>query len=249
MTFNINVQTSLAPLPAGLEQSFSTIPLPNLRQALYTLSVRAPDQSQTEVASYTFPISPANLTREITTMTNFYDVQGSSIQQGVQRQADLYGNTPATFTLQGTTGWQFHATDGGTFTGLDSIFNIINLLEQFAEFNQIQSDSNQNPYTLEFYDYFTGEFWQIVPVGRQGIRQSERRPLLFEYYFRFAGIRPLDAPPTTNINDPIAQDFSTPAPQAQSACTGDIGSLLSSYSDNTPAGSIILGRPVLDNTQ
>jgi hypothetical protein len=223
----------------GREQIFSTTPLPNTRTALYGLSIRAPDPSQTEIASYTFPISPSAISKEIMAMTNYYDIQGTPAQGGVQRIADFYGDSPTTFILQGTTGWQYHATDGGTFTGFDSILAVQALLAQYAQLNQQQAQSQQPLYTLEFYDYFAEDFWQVVPMGRQGIRQSATRPLVFEYQFRLIGIRSLSAVPLAAASDPIAQDFSTPASEAQSTVSASISMTLSGYASLTPGAAAV----------
>lgn len=244
MAFGLSLSASIGALP-GLEQSFSTIPLSNFNTALYELAIRAPGQAQALVSSYIFPISPSAIQKEVVAMTNIFDVRGSAVQNGVQRIADTYGNAPPIFVIRGTTGWQFHSTDGFAFTGLDSVIAVENLLQQFAQLNQVQAQANQPLYTLEFYDYFKGEFWQVVPMGPQGISQSNRRPLLFDYVFRFAAIRPLDSVLATVINDPLADDFSTPAAEAQSSLSVSIAASLSGYTGVTPGGSSFLSAPVL----
>lgn len=244
MTFGFSLNAAIGALP-GLEQNFSTIPLSNFNTALYELAIRAPGSSQALISAYTFPISPSAVQKEVVAMTNIFDVRGSAAQNGVQRIADTYGDAPPIFVIRGTTGWQYHSTDGFAFTGLDSIIAVENLLQQFAQLNQVQAQVNQPLYTLEFYDYFKGEFWQVVPMGPQGISQSNRRPLLFDYVFRFAAIRSLDSVVAITINDPLAIEFSTPAAEAQSSLSLSITASLSSYTSVTPGGSSLLIQPAL----
>ena len=177
--FSASIPT-LGPNAAG--QSFQTISLPNNQLALYTLVIRGPAPSTAIKYGYTFPLSPQSVSQEFTAKTQIWDVAGSAQQQGVQRVVDLYGNSPKTFVLEGTTGWQYHSTDGMAYTGMQSIALLQNLLAQFAVLNKQQVDNNNpNPYIMEFYDYFSSNFWQVVPSGRQVIRQDQSRPLLFFY--------------------------------------------------------------------
>jgi hypothetical protein len=44
---------------------------------------------------------------------------------------------------------------------------------------------------LEFYVYFSDEYWVVEPIGPQTIRQSADRPLLTYYRFQWAAIRPV----------------------------------------------------------
>src|SRR5258708_13432077 len=44
---------------------------------------------------------------------------------------------------------------------------------------------------------------QVEPIGEQEIRQSERAPKLQYYRLRFAGIRPVAAPPLDAGVDPV----------------------------------------------
>ncbi len=175
-------------------QSFRTLPAPNPGLALYMLQIRAPQPASTVNTSYIFPLSPTSVRKDVTSLTTYYDVAGDNTNQGVQRIIDFYGNTPCTYILEGTTGWKWHSTDGYRYTGLQSIQVIENLLATWANLNQTQiSTGNAGLYELWFFDFFRNQFWSVVPIGPQGIRQDERRPILVNYSFRFLGVYPLGA--------------------------------------------------------
>ena len=87
-------------------------------------------------------------------------------QFGVARIIDQYGMSPLTFVIEGTTGWQKHLTDGFQYTGLQAIRRIQTILEFFAYLNAGQAQAQKTDfYTMEFYDYFTREFYEVVPIG------------------------------------------------------------------------------------
>ena len=220
-------------------QTFQTQPVVNQRTALYALTIVGPSPSTQVYASYTFPLSPTSVSRETTAMSNVYDVAGTQQQGGVSRQLDSYGLAPVNFTIEGTTGWQLHATDGYAYDGISSILALQQLLNLYAQLNTGQAINNQPLYTLEFYDYFLNDYWQVEPVGRQEpIRQNAARPIIAEYSFRFAGIVDLGQPGTAAIqaasSDPIAAQLSTSATQAQSSLSSSLGSSLDAYAPNTP---------------
>jgi len=191
-------------------QSFGTLPLPNYQPAVYTLSIRQAGNSF-EYAGYNFPITPASIRKEYAALTGIYDVQGSSKTRGVARQADVYGATPPTFMIEGTTGWQRHSADGYVLTGLESIQLLQAFLAQYDTLNaQALANASQNVFTLEFYDYFLQEYWQIEPVGPQGFYQDNQRPLFTNYRFRWAAIKELSQPPLGEA-DALLQVFGTSA--------------------------------------
>ncbi len=226
---------SFTDLASGPTQSFSTKSLVNTQLALYTLSIRDPNDPSKVVYGYTFPLTPGSVSKEFTAMSAIYDVQGqlSVDPTGVHRIVDNYGNSPPTFLIEGTTGWQYHSADGYLYTGLQSISLIQNILNQYALLNQQQQANNQaKPYLLEYYDYFSGEFWQVVPYGRQTVRITRERPLVFDYSFRLAAVVSLAAP-IPQPQDPILTAFSTPAPQAQSTLTQQVSGATTNY---TPTG-------------
>lgn len=215
----------------GQGQSFRTLPLPNLQLALYSLVIRDPFYNI--VAGYTFPISPSNIRKEINALTNYYDTQGPPYTQGVTRVVDVYGNSPVTYVIEGTTGWKLHSTDGYGLTGLQSIQALESVLQQFATLNEtvISGQQQTNLYSLEFYDYFRGEFWQVVPCGPQILRQSRTRPLFVDYLFRLAGVQNLTSPLV--LIDALATLLTT-FPAQIGASLGLFGSaIISNYATTT----------------
>lgn len=220
--------------PAG--QIFATRALPNSRFSYYTLAICDPN-SQQPVETYIFPLSPSSVVKEFSAMTNFYDVasQPSQNDNGVTRIVDVFGNSPVTYMLRGTTGWQYHSTDGYAFTGVDSILLLQSALNSFAQRNKQQINSGaSNLYTLEFYDYFTGDYWQVVPVGPQRIEQTSQRPLLFEYTLRLVGVKDLSAGPSVQPPDDLAANLVGGATTSLgNTLTDTLTSALSNYAQNT----------------
>ena len=125
-------------------QIFRTQPVPATLPAFYQLSIRAPGGSIAEVATYTFAISPSQLRYEPGGMSRFADVQGTAAQgnpTGVARIMDTYGLSPPMITIEGTTGWDRHQTDGYVFTGVQSIQFLQAFLQRYAALNQRSASS------------------------------------------------------------------------------------------------------------
>lgn len=180
---------------ASLEQRFSTRPVANLDLALYMLSIRAPDAVGTPVRTFVFPLSPEMVRKEAPSYNTIYDTQGYPTTLGVRREIDMFGQAPPLFVIGGTTGWKLHATDGMIWTGKIAMQRMESVLAEFAALNQQQMlADNPNLYSLEFYDYWMGDYWEVAPVGPQQVQQNAQRPLLSYYQLRLAGLRPVDAP-------------------------------------------------------
>jgi len=196
-------------------QTFRTIPLPNNRPAIYGLSMRGSYGSL--AGGFTFPLSPGNLRKEYNALSNVYDVRGQPAQAGVNRIMDSYGIAPVVFVIEGTTGWKRHSTDGYMTTGLQAIAALERFFFMYAQINASQAARGQPPITMEFYDYFRGDFWQVEPTGPQGVRMGEGKPILVYYAFRLAGIRDLTHPVTPE-NDSVSNVLSgdqSPNPDRQ----------------------------------
>lgn len=186
-------------------QVFRTVPIPNFRPAVYQIAIRYPFPPNPIFLIYTFGVSPQNVRKEYTALTAIYDVMGSSQQAGVQRIVDTFGLAPVMYTIAGTTGWQYHSTDAVQYTGLQSISALESAIVQYAQLNQQQVENQQSDmYIMEFYDYFTGNYWQVVPVGPQGFYQDVSKPLYVNYQFRLAGVQPLNAPPIQAVDVVLA---------------------------------------------
>jgi len=213
-------------------QGFQTIPVANLQLALYTLTVRAPGGFGAPVPglSFTFPISPQNVRKEAQAATAIFDTAGYAYQNGVNRSADEYGIAPPVYTLRGTTGWKLHSQDGYQWTGRESCLQLQSILQQYAQLNTAQQQ-NQQPdlYTLELYDYFMEEFWQVVPVGAIGIEQSADRPLMSFYTFRLAAVASVSDPVPPNL-DAVAAILAASAPAGIGGFLPVVNTLLGAYS-------------------
>ncbi len=168
-----------------------------IRVPLYTLSLRSPTPSSLVFGglSYTFPLPPQALRREVIAFNTVMDVAGTQVGTGVQRIVDQFGQSLPLYSMRGTTGSKYHSMDGFVWDGVSSIQRIQSILTKFAQLNQGQINQGQGNqlYTLEFYDYYMDEYWQVVPVGPQGIEQSAQQPLFPYYNFRFACIAQVSA--------------------------------------------------------
>jgi hypothetical protein len=207
---------------------FQTFPVTQTSVALYSISLRSPGalSSVFNGMSYTFPISPQAIRREKIAYNTVMDVASSAPgYAGVQRIVDQFGESLPIYTIRGTTGWKYHSTDGYVWTGLQSVQRIEAILTSFATQNQtqIQQGNADNLYTLEFYDYFRDEFWEVVPIGPQGTEQSSDRPLLNYYTFRFACIRDVSAPIPAVVVDETAALLGANGIAAISLTTSAVG--------------------------
>jgi hypothetical protein len=224
-------------------QDFRTAVVGSYQPVLYQLSIRAPGQAFAELATYTFPLSPSALRVERSSLSSFAETQGPPTSQGVTRIVDTYGLAPPVFTVEGTTGWDRHSTDGYILTGLQSVQLLAQFLQRYAELNQIQRQSgNPQLYALEFYDYFNLNFWQIEPVGPQGFRQTADRTKLVYYRFRWAGVAPVGVPPVGEA-DALLTTIATPAATAAIAAAQTASVMLFAYTPVGIATSIVSALP------
>ena len=209
---------------------FQNLDVPNSPISLYQLSIRSPGQAFADINTYTFPLSPASLRTEPMALSSFSNTQGTPLQYGVSRIVDTYGMAPPVFTIEGTTGWDRHSTDGYLLTGLESMRLLQRFVLEYIELNQaLIRAGTPNLYALEFYDYFMAQFWQIEPIGPQVIRQSNDKPFLSFYRFQWVGIRPVRESPYSD-EDAIAQLLSTPTTAAIGGLASAIGATLTEYS-------------------
>lgn len=214
-------QVAVAASGGRRAQSFTNQPLPNYNLATYMIQIRDSQDAGTALYSYTFPLSPENVRKEYSELTNYYDVAGDASNLGVQRIVDIYGQTAPTYILEGTTGWQLHGTDGFQYTGLQSIAQIEGLLATYAQLNQGRmADGNAHLYELWFFDFFRSEFWACVPFGPQGTRQNVARSLLVNYQFRLLGIRNLGNAEAQTTPDPLATQLSSSDQEASQSLQG-----------------------------
>ncbi|MDA8120108.1 MAG: hypothetical protein M0Z85_08745 [Gammaproteobacteria bacterium] len=240
-----------AGIPNQNNQTFRTEPVPNMRSSLYRLTIRLPRQyvsaaaqAQSGItATYLFPLSPENLQRTHTGMGAFYDTQGPVKTNGVTRIVDQYGMAPVIFEIKGTTGWQKHSTDGYRYTGLQSIEAVAGLLNTYMGLNaELAQEQRSDLCTLEFYDYFMEDFWEVVPLGPQRLWLDKQRPILTNYHFRLIGVRSLAAPVTPKSTaDPIAAAFNTAVSTVQNNVSTFTSGVASIYSSAQSVVSGVIG--------
>ena len=218
--------------PTAYAQTYRNKQVPNMQQAIYRLSIHQPNKAKTALATYTFPLSPSSIRRTETSMATFYDTPGTAAQYGVSRLVDQYGMAPLIFDIEGTTGWQKHLTDGFKYTGLESIQTVQSMLLKFANLNVDKMDSQSpNLYTMEFYDYFSSVFYEVVPVGPQQIWQDKQRPVLSYYKFHLVGVKSIAhaLEPANGTNDPIAAAFGAAVATVQNNVSTFISGVSSLY--------------------
>lgn len=226
----LNIGTSVG---INVGPDFINIPVPGNGTALYTLAIVAPGQAQKTVQAYTFPISPQQVQKTPIALSTVYDTAPAIGQKGVQRTIDRYGKALPYITIEGTTGWQRHSTDLFLMTGLQSIAALQRLFDAYEQLNEQQVQNNiAQLYSMEFYDYFASEFWQIEPIGQQGVSVDASRPLYYRYQFRWACVRNLASSQGSSTVDGVQASFSSPVATAASSLSSNISSSLSSVSSN-----------------
>ena len=221
-------------------QMFRTLPVGlGIFPALYQLSIRSPGQQFAEFSTYTFPITPSQLRTERSSLSSYVDTQGPASSQGVTRVMDTYGLAPPVFTIEGTTGYDRHMSDGYLLTGIQSMQLLAQFLAQYATLNQGQRlTGNPKYYSLEFYDYYGNNFWVVEPIGPQVLRQANDRPTLIYYRFRWAAVRPAGVPVLGEL-DALANLLATPAQQAAVNAARTVGGFLTAYGPSGPVSSAL----------
>lgn len=221
-------------LASFLEQSFSTIPVgAGLNGvAVYALSIRAPGMASLPVPGgfIIFPLSPQQIHKEPTQLTTIYDLQGPASNYGVNRQADLWGQAPPTYVIRGTTGWKRKSTDGFINSGKSAIVAIQKLMSLYAQLNQqLLAQQATDFYTMEFYDYWMNDFWQVEPFGAQPIDQSADKPIISYYTLHLACIKAVAAPIPPLLVDAVVSALSAGAEIAVSTLTSTMATTTSRY--------------------
>lgn len=188
--------------------NFLTLRAQNFLLAIYSLSIRSPYPPYPPIESFTFPLSPQRVRKTFNSMSAAYDTMGSAAQAGINRQIDRYGMTPFMYEIDGTTGWDFHLTDGFQYSGMAAINRLIDMFYLYDTLNaEQQATNNPNTYIMEWSDFFNGEFYQVEPFKDQSIEASDRAPLLQYYRLRLIGVQPIAAPieDISLLADPILQ--------------------------------------------
>jgi len=200
--------------------------------ALFSMAIRQAQMPYLPLFIYTFPLSPSALRKDTVGMGNYYDVAGTPANFGVQRIVDIYGQTLPVFSLSGTTGVKYHSTDNFLTTGLESIQILQGAISQYfamvAAAGAVTNTATKLP-RLEFYNYYSGEFYQVVPIGPQGISQDSNRPQLLNYQFKWVAVSNLAAP-LAAAADAVIGAISGPISAGVSALGTSISNTVSAYS-------------------
>lgn len=177
------------------------------------------------IQRYVFPISPAQLRKNVASMTQIYDVQNIDRNRKIQRYVDLYGMAPPIWNIEGTQGQAYHSTDGFQYTGLQSYQAMQQLFSQYASAMTI----GQNPPTIEFYDHYSGDFWEVVPWQVQIFGFSVDRPTFPTYHLVLAGVNDLSGQITSSSSDAISSSLSQSPAQAGASQQGTVNNIMSEY--------------------
>ncbi len=210
------VQPSLQGFIPGLQtnQTFGVQYVANTLKPIYVLTMVSPSMGANVQINYVLPISPQSLTIQRKSLSAWYETQGSSNQQYVNRIIDLYGLTPMIFTIRGTTGFNRYSNTGYSSTGIELMKQLQKILEDY--FSSVQSSQ---PSQLQWLDYFYREYWEVVPIGPINIRQDASRPLWMYYELTLAGTHRLNQ--NQYPSDPIQSNLA----QAESAF-GNLGTVV-----------------------
>lgn len=196
--------------------------------ALFSLAIRSGTAPFLPLFIYTFPLSPTSLKKDVVGMAKIYDVAGPASTFGVTRIADVYGETLPVFSITGTTGVKYHSTDRFLLNGLESIQMLQGAIAQYFTLSAAAAAANTTMPRLEFYNYFASEFFQVVPIGPQGISQDNSRPQLLNYNFRWAAVYNLAAPIAAAI-DSVVGAIAGPIESGISSLGSSISSAVTSY--------------------
>ncbi len=214
-------------------QQFSTEAVTNTQVTLYALYLISPAPASKAILKYIFPLSPRMLKQDNLAMSSMYNVAGApyGASPGVQRIVDQYGIAPVIFSIEGTTGWQKHSADGNQYTGLQSLTQLIGIINAYFSLNQeLMAQQQTELYTLEFYDFFLGNYWEIDPLGPQFVTQDVAQPLLVNYNFKWVGVRPVSKPVSPpSPTDSIANMFEAAFAVTGLSVLNSASSVVSSY--------------------
>lgn len=238
--YNNLASSALSALPQ-VPQYFSTVPFANNQTVLYQLKITSNvatslDSTNSGVTTYTFPLTPANITKSVMNLTNYYDVQGDSNNYGVQRIIDVYGLTPPIITISGTTGFQLHSLDAYQWSGKSSFALLVQMIQQYAKLVSLATTASQvvQMPTMTFIDGYTGEQFNVVPISKQAFEMDVSKPIIQMYNLQFLAQATV-APTAVALSqqDPIAQAFIITTALQNSAALTMWNSLLSNISTGT----------------
>jgi len=211
-------------------QKFRNTPVINRLSNLFSLQLirtNAPGRAKSSVyMSYFFPISPTGLIKTSPVLNRPFTVQGAPGRGGAQYYMDIYGQAPPVWKITGTTGWQYHLTDGNQFTGVQSL-QALQAFFKFFHLLSLNQTSSTTTYIIELYNYAENEFWEVVPVDKLIFSYDEKEPLFGKYDITLQSIRKVADPPSTIVlHNPLLQAFGNIAQGAVSTATNLASSVL-----------------------
>jgi len=211
-------------------QKFRNTPVINRISNLFSLQIvgtNAPGHAKSSVyMSYFFPISPTGLIKTIPVLNRPFTVQGIPVAGGAQYYMDIYGQAPPVWKITGTTGWQYHLTDGNTLTGTESL-RFLQTFFRFFHYLSLNQTSSTTTYIIELYNYAENEFWEVIPVDKLIFSYDEKEPLFGKYDVTLQSIRKVADPPSPLVlHNPLAQALGNIAQGAVSTAANLASSVL-----------------------
>jgi len=211
-------------------QKFRNTPVINRLSNLFSLQItrtNTPGHAKLPaLPKYFFPISPTGLVKTSPVLNRPFTVQGSPNSGGAQYYMDIYGQAPPIWKIMGTTGWQYHLTDGNTITGAESLQYLQLFFQSFHALSLSQTSSTTT-YIIELYNYAENEFWEVVPVDKLIFSYDEKEPLFGKYDITLQSIRMVAGPPSPLVlRNPILQAFGNIAQGAANTATNLASSVL-----------------------
>jgi len=180
-------------------QKFRNTPVINRLSNLFSLQIirtNTPGHAKlSPLPKYFFPISPTGLVKTSPVLNRPFTVQGSPNSGGAQYYMDIYGQAPPIWKITGTTGWQYHLTDGNKITGAESLQYLQLFFQSFHALSLSQTSSTTT-YRIELYNYAENEFWEVVPVDKMIFSYDEKEPLFGKYDITLQSIRTVAGPPS-----------------------------------------------------
>ena len=221
-----NIVGSIPTIP----QYFFTVPFPNNQTVLYRLRIYNNLQqagpavgslSNSNLAEeFIFPLTPTNITKQYVNFTSYYDVRdsgpntagpGGGLSTGVQRIIDQYGQNLPIITISGTTGFQFHSLDGYQWSGRSSFARLVQFITNYAiqVAAVVNSNQNQTLPIMQFTDGYTGEIFNVVPLGPNTSTMDVSKPIIQLYNIQLLVQSVVSSAQSLSLNqqDPIIQFF------------------------------------------
>ena len=239
-------------------QYFFTVPFPNNQTVLYRLRIynnlqqagpAVGNLSNSNLAEeFIFPLTPNNITKQYVNFTSYYDVRdagpntagpGGGLSTGVQRIVDQYGQNLPIITISGTTGFQFHSLDGYQWSGRSSFARLVQFITNYAIQVAAVTNSNQSQQlpVMQFTDGYTGEIFNVVPLGPNTSTMDVSKPIIQMYNIQLLVKSVVSSAQSLSLSqqDPIIQFFIN----TKALLTGGVLSWWNEILNNIPGSGTI----------